>query len=212
MLTNADKPGAFPQCGPRDLRPTIPYSPAQNCNGKSQKSRFDAVIGNRRNRQQGQSSRNTRHRKLASAHLGLLAGRGAIPKPTEIRSPITAGNSSRSITPLWGHCFAFVPDGSRAPSMRVLIHDWVRKTEVHCCGCRRPTWSRNDAEYKRLVSLSFASGPSLVSSGHAPGRNSLSLFCKPVSTALPRAWGGDPKIVVSDHLALSIPVGRESFL
>ena len=45
----------------------------------------------------------------------------------------------------------------------------VVKTEVRCCGCRRPTWSRNDAEYKRLASLSSASGPSFVSSDHAPG-------------------------------------------
>ncbi len=69
--------------------------------GRVRSRDFDAVIGiggiGSKARAAGMHGTENWHRLT----WGLLAGRGAIPKPTEIRLPITAGNSSRSITPLW---------------------------------------------------------------------------------------------------------------
>jgi hypothetical protein len=108
---------------------------------------------------------------LGKSQIEIAIEARRVLKPTELRLPSTAGSSSgssRNSTPLWA-TICVCSGRLSCPLNTNFDPRLVVKTEVCYFGCRRPIWSRNDAEYKRLASVSSASGPSFVSSDRAPG-------------------------------------------
>jgi len=101
------------------------YSPAQNCKWEESEVRdFDAVIGIGGIGSKGQSSRNYTHRKtgIGSTWDFWLAAARSLSPPKSARQSLQVIH--REASRRCGPPVRVFPDGSRAPSMRVLIHDW----------------------------------------------------------------------------------------